>query len=57
MSECDIFDKVTRVEVINHRKDSNSFGRVFTEYSRGKIFVSLQDDQRTLKIFLSDKNE
>ena len=42
-------DKVTRVEVI----DSN--GRSYTNYKVIGVELMLQDDARTLKIFLSDE--
>ena len=44
------FDKVTRFEVID---DS---GRVLVRYGI-KIELSLQDDDRTLKVFLTSKNK
>ena len=39
-------EKVTRVEVI----DSN--GRIYTNYNCKDVEIQLQDDNRTLKIFL-----
>lgn len=44
-------EKVTRVEVINHQDDP--IGRVFTKHNCQKVELSLQDDGRTLKIFIS----
>lgn len=41
------FEKVTRVEVVE------SGGRAFTRYGVDGVTLSLQDDERTLKIFLS----
>lgn len=48
--------KITRIEVINHAKNSHPIGRLLTLY---KIFgdfenveLSIQDGGRTLKIFL-----
>lgn len=49
--------KVTRFEVIDHRTGMLRNGRVFTSsvLERGeRIEFSLQDDGRTLKVFLSD---
>lgn len=43
-------EKVTRVEVINHQ--DNPIGRVFTKYDCKNVEVQLQDDDRTLKIFI-----
>ncbi len=39
-------EKVTRVEVI----DSN--GRIYTNYNCKDVEIQLQDEKRTLKIFL-----
>ena len=47
-------EKVTRVEIINHQ---DGIGRVFTKYNCQKVELSLQDDERTLKIFISPKEE
>lgn len=44
-----VLPKVTRVEVI----DSN--GRIYTQYDAKDVWISVQDDERTLKVFL--KNE
>ena len=41
--------KVTRVEVIT------SSGREFIRYGCSDVELSLQDEDRTLKVFLSDK--
>lgn len=43
-----LFPKVTRVEVI----DSN--GRVYTQYDVKDVWISVQDDERTLKVFLKN---
>lgn len=43
--------KVTRFEVIDHR--TNGTGRAFTAYDCS-IQLSLQDDGRTLKVFVDD---
>ena len=50
MNELDV-SKVTRLEVI----DEN--GRSYTKYHIAGIKFSLQDDDRTLKIFLEIHNE
>jgi hypothetical protein len=46
--------KVTRVEVINHR---NEKGRVYTlgPADDVKVELSLQDDGRTLKVFIDKR--
>lgn len=50
---CDT-SKITRVEVINHAKGGK--GREYTQWSPDiKIDLSIQDDDRTLKIFISDR--
>ena len=41
------FPHVTRVEVIGKK------GREFTQYDCSNVQVSIQDDERTLKVFLS----
>lgn len=48
-------DKVTRFEVIDHTKD-DSGGRILV---RGNVHVQLsyQDDDRTLKVFLTSREE
>jgi len=48
-------DKITRVEVIDHTDKGE--GREFVRYYDGPVEVnlSLQDDDRTLKIFISNK--
>ncbi len=42
--------KVTRVEVI----DEN--GRAYTNWNVKEVIASLQDNERTLKLFISEKN-
>jgi len=44
--------KCTRVEVIQH-----SVGRVYTNYGCSNVHFSVQDDKRTLKIFLDGKEK
>ena len=48
--------KVTRFEVINHRAPGTpgARGRVYVEYDCA-IELSLQDDGRTLKVFVTDE--
>lgn len=43
-----LFPKVTRVEVI----DSN--GRSYVKYDVKDVSISVQDDERTLKVFLKN---
>jgi len=45
-------DKVTRIEVIDHQSDP-VIGRAYTKYNCEKVELQLQDDGRTLKIFIS----
>ena len=48
-------DKLTRIEVINHSKFGD-FGRSFVHWEDGtKISLELQDDEKTLKIFIDNK--
>jgi hypothetical protein len=47
--ESDI-EKINRVEVINHKSTKFEIGRVLGY--RGEIEISLQDDGKTLKIFI-----
>jgi hypothetical protein len=42
--------KVTRVEVIQHSPPHN--GRAFTNYNAEDVDIQIQDDGKTLKIFL-----
>jgi hypothetical protein len=43
--------KVTRVEIISDQQ-----GRVFTNYSVSDVVIQLQDGARTLKVFISEKD-
>lgn len=45
--------KVTRVEVINHQ--DFPIGRVFSKKNCNNVELQLQDEGRTLKIFILDK--
>lgn len=49
-------DKVTRIEVIDHQSEP-IVGRVYTKWNCEKVRLSLQDEGRTLKIFVSKKDE
>lgn len=49
-------EKVTRVEVIDHQSDP-MIGRAYTKYNCQNVELSLQDDGRTLKIFISKKED
>ena len=53
--------KITRVEVINHAKNTHQFGTLLTLYKEledfGSIDISIQDGGRTLKIFLNPITE
>lgn len=46
-------DKVTRVEVIDHSADASPFGRAFTKWNCKTVDLQLQDDNKTLKIFIN----
>lgn len=46
----DLLLNITRVEVINHNSSNFEIGRIFAY--RGDVEVSLQDDNKTLKIFI-----
>jgi hypothetical protein len=46
--------KVTRFEVIDHTKKKQ--GRIVVEYNVN-VELSLQDDNRTLKVFLTDQKK
>lgn len=51
-------EKVTRIEIIDHtRSVEEGGGRIFTHWNKNtKAELSFQDDDRTLKIFLSKLN-
>jgi|694.fasta_scaffold119660_3 hypothetical protein len=44
---------ITRVEVIDHGKESSPFGRVFSKWGCKSVELQVQDDGKTLKIFLT----
>lgn len=48
------YDNVTRFEVIDH--SSKMRGRYVVEYGV-KVEVSIQDEGRTMKVFLTDQNK
>jgi hypothetical protein len=47
-------EKVTRFEVIDYTKANKDVARVLVKYDV-KVELSYQDDDRTLKVFLSDQ--
>ena len=46
-----IVKNITRLEVINHQ--DNPLGKAYSKQNCQKIELSLQDDNRTLKIFIT----
>ena len=42
--------EITRVEVINHTSNEHPIGRIFTYH--GNVEISMQDNNKTLKIFI-----
>jgi hypothetical protein len=52
-------DKINRIEVINHYSNKNNLGGLLVLYKElgdfDNIEFSLQDDNKTLKIFLLPK--
>jgi len=49
--------KVTRFEVIDHSLPYTEAGRVYTKRDIEKLEFSVQDEGRTLKVFISKNNE
>ncbi|SLH92535.1 Uncharacterised protein [Mycobacteroides abscessus subsp. massiliense] len=45
--------QINRVELIDHRSSSDKPGRVFISMDVETVVVSIQDEGRTLKVFLS----
>ena len=45
-------EKITRFEVIDHTSELQ--GRILVKYGV-KVEISIQDDGRTIKVFLTDK--
>lgn len=52
-------NKINRLEVIDHTSTAKTFGRAFVKWDDRNFLVtlSLQDDGRTLKIFLRNKDK
>ena len=54
-------EKISRIEVINHAKNRYSIGRILTLYKEIEDFdsieISIQDDGRTIKIFIDSNKE
>jgi formylmethanofuran dehydrogenase subunit E len=48
--------KVTRFEVIDHRNSPDVKGRIVVE-NDVNVELSMQDDDRTLKVFLTDREK
>lgn len=48
------YDSIKRFEIINHSKETNGLGREYTRYGNFEIEIQVQDDGKTLKIFISD---
>lgn len=48
--------KVTRIEVIDHQSEP-LIERAYTKWGCEKVELQLQDDGKTLKIFISKKQE
>lgn len=46
------FDKVTRLEIINHSIERQSVGRQYANYDLKGAEIELQDNKRTMKIFI-----
>lgn len=49
-------EKITRIEVIDHQSEP-IIGRAYTKWNCEKVELSLQDGGKTLKIFISKKEE
>jgi hypothetical protein len=49
----EIDKKLTRIEIIDHRKPTNKI-RVLSVY-KSKVELDLQDNGQTLKIFINEK--
>lgn len=58
MKDQDLIDmitkSITRFEVIDHTAKNEKRGRIVVEYNVN-VELSLQDESRTLKVFLTDK--
>jgi hypothetical protein len=49
-------DIVTRCEVIDHREETHTPGRFYVAYDV-MVTLDVQDDGRTLKVFLDDRSD
>lgn len=49
-------EKVTRFELIDHRKGSSTPGRVLVAYDV-HVEIQLQDDDKTMKVFITNKHK
>lgn len=47
---------ITRLEIIDHRKDAKEQGRAFVA-NNVKIKLSSQDDGKTLKVFINKRKK
>ena len=47
-----LLPKVIRVEVINHSRDIENPGRVYTNMNCKEVELQYQDNGRTLKLFI-----
>lgn len=54
-------EKISRIEVINHASNRYSIGRILTLYRELEEFdsieISIQDNGRTMKIYISSDKE
>lgn len=49
-------NKVTRIEVIDHTLPAPEGGRCYVKWDENiKVEVMLQDDDRTMKVFITNK--
>jgi hypothetical protein len=49
-------ENVTRFELIDHRRNSADYGRIFVAWDENLATkVSVQDDGKTLKVFITDR--
>lgn len=54
-------EKIDRIEIINHAKNDKPIGRILTLYKDlchfGSLDFEIQDNDKTLKIFLNQNKE
>ena len=54
-------EKIDRIEIINHAKNDKPIGRLLTLYKDlghfGSLDFEIQDNDKTLKIFLNQNKE